>query len=381
MYAYGAERCADEMWHSWFRFGTEYDNIDGENVGPAPGFLAGGPNPQGNDAMPVKVGTEQFDATAGEQPHQKAFSVNNDANASFGPWAYNEPAIYYNGNYVRALSFFAAGEVGGVDTAELGATGETFEAGDIQTGGNPETAPSTRASGGAIVPVGSFGTGASFAFTPLDGGAKQITLRVGRLGSDYQEARVEAGNYDIEVNGQRVGFTLDTTTVAFGGAGGFGTLVSDEVTMSADTTVMLVVRYVAPADGGGAVDLISYRDPRAIPMADDTAVGAVVCGEAEAAFTVLNDTGGNGAVERDGSSPGSSGAASVKLFDAGDEARVPFETAAAGRYEVRVRVRTGEAAADSPSNLVDEYVLRLDGEPVTGTLDASTLSELANDTY
>jgi endoglucanase len=109
MYQYGGDFCFDEMWHSWFNAGTKYDNIDGSNVGPAPGFLAGGFNKSTVTQMLVKVGTESFNAKVADQPTQKTFSNDNTGNASAGPWAYNEPAIYYNSGYVKLLAHFVAG--------------------------------------------------------------------------------------------------------------------------------------------------------------------------------------------------------------------------------------------------------------------------------
>ncbi|GAB1452921.1 hypothetical protein MASR2M47_29770 [Draconibacterium sp.] len=108
MYMYDAELCADEMWHSWFAPGTKYDNIDGGKVGPAPGYLSGGFNSQATSNSPVKIGTQTF---AGQltknQPTQKAFTVENFWQVE--PWQFNEPAIYYQSNYVKLLTNFVAG--------------------------------------------------------------------------------------------------------------------------------------------------------------------------------------------------------------------------------------------------------------------------------
>ena len=380
MYAYGGDRCADEMWHSWFRFGTEYDNIAGDNVGPAPGFLAGGANPQGNGAMPIKIGTEQFGATAGQQPPQKAFSVNNDPNASFGPWAYNEPAVYYNGNYIRALSFFAAGEVGGADAEELGADGETFEAEDINTEGTSPT-PGAGASGGAYLEIGE--SDVVLAFTPVIAADRQITLRVS-LGTDLSGVSAAAEQYTVLVNGEVADFALDTTTVTRGATDGqtiWGTIVTDAERLQSNSATEVTIGN-ADASATAAVDLLGYRRARAVPTSGgQVGAGVTVCGEAEDAFTVLTDVGNNASVERDGNSPGSSGSASVKLFDAGDAARVTFQTASDTRYEVRVRVRTGEASANSEDNLAGLYDLTLDGQPVMTALDRATISPLSGDTY
>jgi endoglucanase len=108
MYQYGADYCNDEMWHTWFNTGTKYDNIDNGNIGPAPGFVTGGPNSSGSSTMKVKVGTNQFTALTKDQPFQKAYSCNNAAIASDAPWAFNEPGLYYNGAYVKLLAHFVS---------------------------------------------------------------------------------------------------------------------------------------------------------------------------------------------------------------------------------------------------------------------------------
>ncbi len=528
MYRYGGDLCADEMWHSWFGSGTKYDNITGDNVGPAPGFLAGGANPQGNGAMPIKIGTEQFRATVGGQPKQKAFSVNNDANATFGPWAYNEPAIYYNANYVRALAFFAAGEVGGADeAASFGATGECFEAEAVTTN-RPAATGQVGTSGGFYLAA----TGAatrSFSFTPTSTGPRQITLRVA-LGSDRSTVRKSLERYTLTLGGQALALQLDSTTLAAAASAGgtiWGTAVSAPTTLRSGSAVALQLT----TSGAAGVDLLCYREVRSVPLPptpgggggafdkcleiesnftatndvgqfavakdvftkgysgdgyvnifdigdeatvkfesprggkgtvkvrlrvgeksgtdrnlatayvikvngatvsttlvessiselfDDTYWGdmsgeatfvagentlsisgtmmwlkidqacvaiagtgpaAAVCAEAEDAFEVLAEAGVNAFVERDGNSPGSSGSASVKLFDAGDEVRLNFKLAAAGSYTIRVRVRTGESSANSATNLRDEYRFALDGTEMTTVLDEATLSDLSGDTY
>jgi hypothetical protein len=229
MYRYGAELCADEMWHSWFAPGTPYDNLDGDNVGPAPGFLSGGPNPQGDGDMVIKLGTHVFaGATAGEQPDQKTFSVDNYW--EYGPWAYNEPAIYYQAAYVKALAHFVAGELPGL--------------------------------------------------------------------------------------------TTDVTT-------------------------------------GAAND----------------------CTEAEDIFTVGNEAGDNSAVRRDGNSPGSSGGASVALFDEGDAADLSFTISETRNYDLAVRVRVGEAEDDNLNGLAGLYTLMLDGDTLDYTYDTLSRSLLNGDTY
>ncbi len=107
MYQYGGDFCFDEMWHSWFKPGTKYDNIDNGNIGPAPGFLAGGVNTSYTNAdSKVKIGTQNYtNAFTKDQPVQKRFTNENGVNA---PWIYNEPAIYYQAAYIRMLAHFVS---------------------------------------------------------------------------------------------------------------------------------------------------------------------------------------------------------------------------------------------------------------------------------
>ncbi len=92
MYGKGGDRCADEIYHTWFADNSIYDNALTSANGPAPGYLAGGPNHtySGNQTPP-----------SGE-PYLKAYGDFNDvASAS---WEITEPAIYYQAAYIRLLS-------------------------------------------------------------------------------------------------------------------------------------------------------------------------------------------------------------------------------------------------------------------------------------
>ena len=96
MYAYGAARCVNEIYHTWFYDGTDFDNALTSSNGPAPGFVTGGPN-------------QYFSVPAlsppSGQPAQKAYLDFNDGwpNSS---WEISEPAIYYQAAYLRLLANF-----------------------------------------------------------------------------------------------------------------------------------------------------------------------------------------------------------------------------------------------------------------------------------
>jgi endoglucanase len=99
----GAEGSVDEMYHSWFGDGTPWDNATTSPFGPAPGYLTGGANPSfapdpsysGPPLVPPQ-----------NQPAQKSYRDWN-ANWPQNSWEITEPAIGYQGRYVRLLAAFA----------------------------------------------------------------------------------------------------------------------------------------------------------------------------------------------------------------------------------------------------------------------------------
>jgi hypothetical protein len=95
MYTVGGDRCVDEVYHTWFNDGTEYDNILEDDYGPAPGFLTGGPNASYSGTVTPPAG----------QPVMKSY---HQWNTGFpeSSWEITEPAIYYNAAYVRLASYF-----------------------------------------------------------------------------------------------------------------------------------------------------------------------------------------------------------------------------------------------------------------------------------
>ncbi|MEM1125422.1 MAG: glycoside hydrolase family 9 protein [Bacteroidota bacterium] len=108
MYAYGAEKSVDEMYHSWFNDRTPWDNV-ANGPGPAPGYLVGGPNKAyGGSALPSQSGACAY-------PPMKCYADTNNSGTS--PWELTEPAIYYQANYIRLLAHFASGASTATGTA------------------------------------------------------------------------------------------------------------------------------------------------------------------------------------------------------------------------------------------------------------------------
>ena len=93
MYNYGAEKCANEIYHTWFTDGSVWDNSLTSPNGPAPGYVPGGPNKSYSGNV----------ANITNQPPQKAYK---DWNTGFpeNSWEITEPSIYCQASYVMLLA-------------------------------------------------------------------------------------------------------------------------------------------------------------------------------------------------------------------------------------------------------------------------------------
>ncbi|GJM31008.1 MAG: endoglucanase [Saprospiraceae bacterium] len=96
MYDLGGDRCVDEIYHTWFADGTDWDNSQTSVYGPPPGYLVGGPNAN------FSIGTISPPAN---QPAQKSYLDFNDGWPN-NSWELSEPAIYYQAAYIRLLAGF-----------------------------------------------------------------------------------------------------------------------------------------------------------------------------------------------------------------------------------------------------------------------------------
>lgn len=94
MYEIGGDRCANEIYHTWFGDGTKWDHAINSENGPPPGFVTGGPNKD--------FSLSNISPPAG-QPPQKSYL---DFNTGWpdNSWEITEPAIYYQAAYIRMLS-------------------------------------------------------------------------------------------------------------------------------------------------------------------------------------------------------------------------------------------------------------------------------------
>jgi endoglucanase len=109
MYAVGGDACADEAFHTWFRDkDPKWDNARESELGPAPGYVTGGPNKEFCKGQPSDHACTH--SPVRDQPPGKAYV---DVNTGWEPtnpydksWELTEPAIYYQASYVRLLSKF-----------------------------------------------------------------------------------------------------------------------------------------------------------------------------------------------------------------------------------------------------------------------------------
>lgn len=94
MYEEGATKSCNEMYHAWFNDGTDYDNALTSSIGPAPGYVVGGPN---------KDFSLNSISPPANQPPTKSYL---DFNTGWpdNSWEISEPAIYYQASYIRLLS-------------------------------------------------------------------------------------------------------------------------------------------------------------------------------------------------------------------------------------------------------------------------------------
>ncbi len=93
MNSLGAERSINEIYHFWFADGSDYDHAWNSPIGPAPGYVVGGPNASYSGSADVP-----------RSPISKAYGDFNSKDGDTRPWELSEPAIYYQAAYVRLLS-------------------------------------------------------------------------------------------------------------------------------------------------------------------------------------------------------------------------------------------------------------------------------------
>lgn len=94
MYDYDAEQCVNEIYHTWFADGTDWDNALTSLYGPPPGFVPGGCN--SSFSVPAI-------SPPSSQPELKSY-LDFNTNWPDNSWEISEPAIYYQAAYIRLLT-------------------------------------------------------------------------------------------------------------------------------------------------------------------------------------------------------------------------------------------------------------------------------------
>lgn len=115
MYAHGGDNCADQIYHTWFYDGTDWDETGVSAYGPAPGFVPGGPNPSydWDGCCPNGCGSTGNNARCYEiaitppkgQPAQKSYLDFNNG-WPLNSWSVTENSCGYQIAYIRLLSKF-----------------------------------------------------------------------------------------------------------------------------------------------------------------------------------------------------------------------------------------------------------------------------------
>ncbi|MEM8746005.1 MAG: glycoside hydrolase family 9 protein [Actinomycetota bacterium] len=93
MSAYGAENSLNELYHYWYADGSEFDDA-ATSTGPAPGYVAGGPNKNYSGSLTPPAG----------QPPALSYADTNSTAGGEPIWEISEPAIYYQSAYVALLA-------------------------------------------------------------------------------------------------------------------------------------------------------------------------------------------------------------------------------------------------------------------------------------
>jgi endoglucanase len=117
MKSIGADKGITQFYHSWFADGSKWDQEGVSLYGPAPGFLAGGPNTSYSvdGCCPNNCGSAQNNAICTSQVlspplNQPAMKAYKDFNNSWplNSWAISENSNGYQVAYIRLLSKFVS---------------------------------------------------------------------------------------------------------------------------------------------------------------------------------------------------------------------------------------------------------------------------------
>jgi hypothetical protein len=112
---FGAENSCNQIYHSWFSHGSEWDDASSSNYGPVPGIVPGGANPsyEVDICCPFNCGSQTNNNKCSSiaiehmknQPKQKSYYDFNESWPS-NSWSITENSMGYQVEYIRLLSKF-----------------------------------------------------------------------------------------------------------------------------------------------------------------------------------------------------------------------------------------------------------------------------------
>ncbi len=253
--ALGAERSVHSLYHSWFRPGTTWSDTR-TGLGPAPGYLVGGPNRLYTGTM-VVAGTSVL---VRDQPRMKCYS---DTNAGDSVWALTEPAIYYQCAYVQLLSRFVPVPTPRPASLTLGALGAVFDgsahAAAVVT--EPSGLAHTITYAGSLTPPSAVGSYAVLATITAAGWAGSASGTLVISGSDTP-ATIMLSELAVVYDGLSHPATVTTTPT------GLATAITYEGSLTAPSlagSYAVVATITEPGWSGSAVGtLVVARAPAVI---------------------------------------------------------------------------------------------------------------------
>jgi len=107
----GAENSVTQFYHAWFKDGSQWDEVGRSRIGPAPGFLVGGPNPgyerdqccaTGCPGEGARMCRLPIKSPPSGQPPAKSYADFNEG-WPINSWAVTENSNSYQIAYIRLL--------------------------------------------------------------------------------------------------------------------------------------------------------------------------------------------------------------------------------------------------------------------------------------
>jgi hypothetical protein len=110
MYSFGAENSVNQLWHTWFFDGTNWDDAKNSLYGPAPGYVVGGPAGNqwdwdgGCPNVSRQCGSSRPTPPYGQRGEKSYLDFN--TGWPLNSWSISEPSNGYQVAYIRLLARF-----------------------------------------------------------------------------------------------------------------------------------------------------------------------------------------------------------------------------------------------------------------------------------